>query len=195
MCCVQKEKEIGRVQATCTLFTSPLNSSWKHLAKQLAGTAGVLSRTARLSSVQSCDLVLISTEPCSTNLMTSKISQQKWDSLKGAHAFKRRLTKIVSLHMQSKAGHNYQDVNAGTEMLSIRPRGHLNQKPFRNEQAGVKEAALAREWVFLIYPSWTNTRNQCVRGIPESLLNGQREDPFWVCVTQYVCLHQRGGHK
>lgn len=47
--------------------------------------------------------------------------------------------------MQSKAGHNYQDVNAGTEMLSIRAKGHLNQKPFRNEQAGAKEAGLARE--------------------------------------------------
>lgn len=49
-----------------------------------------------------------------------------------------------------EAEHNYQDVSANTKMLSIQPSGHLNQRPFRNEQSGEKVAELVREWVFLL---------------------------------------------
>lgn len=64
------------------------------LARQLGGPAGVLYRKVTPSSVQSCDLVLISTGPCSTKLMTSNSSQQKLDSLK--ESGEKRLIKTVS---------------------------------------------------------------------------------------------------
>lgn len=98
--------------------------------------------------MQSCDLVFISAELCSTKLKASNISQQKLGSLKGAQGGEAD-TDSVSSHTQSKAGHNnYQDVNADTKMLSIQPSGHLNEKLFTNEQAGEKETELARELSF-----------------------------------------------
>lgn len=76
--------------------------------------------------------------------MTSNTSQQKLDSLKGAWG-EEADKDGVTLHTQSEAEHNYQDVNADTKMLSIQPSGHLNQMPFRNEQGGEKAAELARK--------------------------------------------------
>lgn len=77
----------------------PLHPASRYLmetsAKQLARPAGVLHGKARPSSLQSCDLVLISTGLCSTKLMTSDSSQQKLDSLKGSG--EKRLIKTVSL--------------------------------------------------------------------------------------------------
>lgn len=154
------------------------------LAKQLAGAAGVLSRMARLSPVPSSDFALTSTAHCSTRLMTSNTSHQKWDSLKGEWG-EEADKHSVSLHMQSEGGHNYQDVSADTETLPVQISG-----PLRNEQA-----ELAREGVFLVYLSWVNTENQHVGGMPEKPLNGKREDPFWDYVTRSVCLHQCGSHK
>lgn len=76
--------------------------------------------------------------------MTSNISQQKLDSLKGVWG-EEADKDSVSPHTQSKEGHNYQDTSADPEMLSTQPSGHLNQTPFRNEQAGQKAAELARQ--------------------------------------------------
>lgn len=71
-----------------------LLSLMETLVRQLAGPAGVLYRKWRPSSVQSCDLVLISTGPCSTKLMTSNSRQQKLDSPK--ESGEKRLIKAVS---------------------------------------------------------------------------------------------------
>ena len=90
---------------------------------------------ARLPSVQSCDLGLISTGPCSTKLMTSNTSQQKRDSLKGAWGVEAEKDS-VSLHTQSKAECNYQDVHADTKMLAIQPSGPLNQRPLGMNRVG-----------------------------------------------------------
>lgn len=152
--------------------------------------------------MQSCDLVLISAELCSTKLKTSNISQQKLDSLKGAQGGKAD-TDSVSSHTQSEAGHNYQDVNADTEMLSVQPSAHLNEKPFTNEQSGEKETEVAREFFLFFFLeqtlkhcfSFLNIENQHVGGIPEKPLQGKRGDSLSLCVTQSVCLHQRGAHK
>lgn len=76
--------------------------------------------------------------------MTSNSSQQKLDSLKGSG--EKRLIKTVSLFTcKSEAEHNYHNVSADTEMLSIQPSGHSNQMPFRNEQGREKVAKGARQ--------------------------------------------------
>lgn len=132
--------------------------------------------------MQSCDLVLV------TKLMISNTSQQKGDSFKGV-CREEADKDSVSPRTQSEIGHNYQHVNADPGMLPTQPSGHLNRTPFRNERAGQRAGASAREQIFSHFSLLNKHCQPTCWGSSEKNLSMERREtrsePVFLCLS--VC--------